>query len=83
MHGDNLPTLPAGLDGMGFELGHAPDVHQLRARVRHITRHQARNIEALEREAGVAAAMRRARILEGLAALELAIAELQAHPEWR
>ena len=65
------------------DFGPEPNVEQLRARVRHITRHQARNLEVLERERGIAAAMRRARILEGLAALELAIAELQAHPEWR
>jgi hypothetical protein len=71
-------TRPADLDGLPLA-----NVEQLRARVRHITRHQARNLEALANERGLAAAMRRARILEGLAALELAVAEYQAHPEFR
>lgn len=60
-----------------------PTLEQLHARVRHLQRHQARAIEQLPRDRGIAAAMRRARILETLAALELSIAELQAHPEFR
>ena len=60
-----------------------PTLDQLHARVRHLQRHQARNIEAFGRELGIAAAIRRARILEGLAALELAVAELHSHPEFR
>jgi hypothetical protein len=61
-----------------------PTPEHLRARVRHIVSHLKRNLETLERQApGTAAAIVRARILEGQAALELALAELHAHPEAR
>jgi hypothetical protein len=75
--GNDAETMPA-------ELGlPAPSLNQLRACVRHIRNHLNRDLETLDRESGVAAAIRRARIFEGHAALELAIAEMQAHPDWR
>jgi hypothetical protein len=79
---DTLTPTPSELAALD-QAEPRPTLEQLRARVLHLKRHQARNVEALERETGVAACIRRARILEGLAALELAVAELQAHPEWR
>lgn len=63
----------------------APTLGQLRQRVRHLRNHLNRELDALEckRETRGQMAIRRSKVLETQAALELAVAELQAHPEFQ
>lgn len=63
-----------------------PTIGQLRARVRHLRNHLNRTLDAIadgQDQSRAARAIRRAQMLETQAALELAIAELQGHPDWR
>ena len=62
-----------------------PSLGQLRARVRHLRNHLNREQDAIEckRESRGQMAIRRATVLGLQAELELAVAELQSHPDFQ